>query len=64
MPIVLAVLRRRLADAGGLASEGIFRIAPDDATTRTLKQALDRQRWDARADDMNSYAHLIKVRTS
>lgn len=62
VPTVLAVLRRRLAEAEGLTSEGVFRIAPDEGDTRALKHALNEQQWETRVDDVNAYAHLIKVR--
>jgi len=64
IPAVLVLLKRALLDLGGLAVEGIFRIAPDGVQCDEVKRKINScQGFEALRDclDPNIPANLIKL---
>ena len=61
IPTVLIQLRAYLIQMGGLAVEGIFRLACDGEEAVLVKKALNEGRFDGRCKDVHVIASLIKV---
>ncbi|MDP2436429.1 MAG: Rho GTPase-activating protein, partial [archaeon] len=60
VPTVLITMRQYLVSSEGLRSEGIFRLAPDEAEALTIKAQLNKSEF-TRCADVNCIANLIKV---
>ena len=60
IPLVLIAMKKYLFENGGLESEGIFRIAPDQGECLEVKQLLEIGDFE-RCKDINAIANLIKV---
>eukprot|EP00164_Ancoracysta_twista_P007969 GFYU01011428.1.p1 GENE.GFYU01011428.1~~GFYU01011428.1.p1 ORF type:complete len:596 (-),score=168.63 GFYU01011428.1:153-1940(-) len=60
IPTVLVMMRDYLFANGGLESEGIFRLAPDQDECATVKEQIQRGVFEKCAD-INVVANLIKV---
>jgi hypothetical protein len=60
IPLVLVELRKQLVGAGGLTTEGIFRIAPDAVACANVKKQLDTGTFTS-CTDPHICANLIKV---
>jgi hypothetical protein len=60
IPQVLVQMRNFLATNGGLESEGIFRLAPDQEECAFVKKQLDEGKFEG-CQDINCVSNLIKV---
>lgn len=60
VPQVLATMRQWLVSHDGLRSEGIFRLAPDEAETLQIKSQLNKGEFQT-CSDVNCISNLIKV---
>eukprot|EP00007_Cunea_sp_BSH-02190019_P005234 CAMPEP_0174243574 /NCGR_PEP_ID=MMETSP0417-20130205/32165_1 /TAXON_ID=242541 /ORGANISM="Mayorella sp, Strain BSH-02190019" /LENGTH=489 /DNA_ID=CAMNT_0015323115 /DNA_START=5 /DNA_END=1471 /DNA_ORIENTATION=- len=60
VPKVLVTMRNYLFSNGGLQQEGVFRLAPDESETRTVKQQLSKETF-TKTEDVNAIANLLKV---
>jgi hypothetical protein len=60
IPSILLQMKKYLLENGGLQSEGIFRIAPDNDACTAVKRQFEESRFE-KCDDINIIANLIKV---
>lgn len=60
IPEVLYILKKNLIEAGGLKSEGVFRLASEVSDINSTKNALNNNTFTS-STNINTIANLIKI---
>lgn len=60
VPKVLAVLKQKILQGGGLTTEGIFRLGGEQTEIKRIKEALNKK-VEFQTNDVNAFASLVKI---